>query len=659
MTTISAFRETHPRIHSPRAIIGLRIVWAIIFTIALIATIVSLEAYIRTCNCKPEIVAEWERMGIVQGVRIIFVILTAIHFTILMTLSSLLIWRRPDDRMAMFVAFTSIVHAVFLVTGPAASSAAWYYAVRQVTNFFTPTLWIALFFVFPNGRFVPSWSKYLLGALTITLLVVFLTPEPFNKPFSLIASILGLSGLIVGLWGMSQRVRSASTSIGSETFKLKHGTVSPEQRQQLKGFFMVFGASIILLLITVPFRLLVKDITALAIVTFFTHILMATVQMAVPAAIAFAILRYRLWDIDLVVNKALVSALVTVGLLLFFIVGFFTVNITTNLLGINHIYISVALPAALTAMLFNPVRARVRRFVDKSIYGFRFDLDQLQAAQRELVITTPGFHTGRTLSNIRLLDVVGKGGMGEIYKGVRDGKTVAVKVIPSNLLEDERIIQRFEREAQALLALQHPNIVSCLEYGEAENIHYLVMEMLSGQDLATYFRQRGKLTLDEIRSVVQDIAAALDYAHTQGIVHRDIKPGNVMLAQTGDTQKAVLMDFGIAKLSDGITSITTTGTIGTVDYISPEQIMSSGAVDHRTDIYAVGVMLYQLLTGELPFKGSPGQILFAHLHQPVPDILNLAPDVPLEIVDAVEKAMSKEPEERFNSLRELAQAFAA
>jgi tRNA A-37 threonylcarbamoyl transferase component Bud32 len=644
MVTISTFKETHLRIRNPQIILGLRVVWALAFTIALIATLVSLEAYIRTCNCKPEIVAEWERMGIVQGVRIIFVILTAIHFTILMTLSTLLIWRRPDDRMAVFVAFTSIIYAIFLVTGPTASSATWYYTVRQVTNFLTPIMWIALFFVFPNGHFVPSWSKYLLGAFTVALLAAFLAPESINKPVSLAVSIMGLAGLIIGLGGMVYRLRKIP---------------SAEERQQLKGFFMVFGAAIVLSLIAIPFRMLVKDITTLAIVTFFTHILMATLQMAVPAAIAFAILRYRLWDIDLAVNKALVSAIVTVGLLLFFIVGFFTVNITTNLLGINHIYVSVALPAALTALLFNPVRKQVRRFVDKSIYGFRFDLDQLHAAQRELAINAPGFYTGRTLSDVRLLDVVGKGGMGEIYKGVREGKDVAVKVIPANLLEDESIIQRFEREARALLTLHHPNIVSCVEYGAAENTHFLVMELLNGQDLATYFKQRGKLTLDEIRAVVQDIAAALDYAHMQGIVHRDIKPGNVMLAQRGDSQKAVLMDFGIAKLSDGTTSITTTGTIGTVDYISPEQIMSSGTVDHRTDIYAMGVMLYQMLTGELPYKGSAGQILFGHLYQPVPDIRSVAPDVPEEIADAIEKALSKKPEQRFDSMREFAVAFAA
>jgi predicted Ser/Thr protein kinase len=659
MATISTFKETHLRIHNPKIILGLRIVWALAFTIALIATLVSLEAYIRTCNCKPEIVAEWERMGIVQGVRIIFVILTAIHFTILMTLSTLLIWRRPDDRMAVFVAFTSIVHAIFLVTGPTASSATWYYTVRQVTNFLTPIMWLALFFVFPNGRFVPSWSKYLLGAFTLALFAAFLAPESINKPVSLVVALLGIAGLTTGFSGMMQRLRPASVPMGAEIFKIKQGAASPEERQQLKGFFMIFGTAIVLSLIAIPFRMLVKDITTLAIVTFFTHILMATLQMAVPAAIAFAILRYRLWDIDLAVNKALVSAIVTVGLLLFFIVGFFTVNITTNLLGINHIYISVALPAALTALLFNPVRKRVRRFVDKSIYGFRFDLDQLQAAQRELAINAPGFHTGRTLSNIQLLDVVGRGGMGEIYKGVRDGKNVAVKVIPSNLLEDESIIQRFEREARALLTLHHPNIVSCVEYGAAENTHFLVMELLTGQDLATYFKQRGKLTLDEIRAVVQDIAAALDYAHMQGIVHRDIKPGNVMLAQRGDSQKAVLMDFGIAKLSDGTTSITTTGTIGTVDYISPEQILSSGTVDHRTDIYAMGVMLYQMLTGELPYKGSAGQILFGHLYQPVPDIRSVAPDVPEEIADAIEKALSKKPEQRFDSMREFAVAFAA
>jgi tRNA A-37 threonylcarbamoyl transferase component Bud32/uncharacterized membrane protein YuzA (DUF378 family) len=644
MTTLSTFKDTQPRIRNPQMITVLRVIWAVAVAIAVIATVVSLEAYIQTCNCQPAIVAEWERMGVVQGVRIIFVMLTALHFTILMTLSTLLIWRRPDDKMAVFVAFTSIVHAIFLVTGPAASSAAWYYAVRQVTNFLTPITWIALFFVFPNGRFVPSWSRYLLGALTLLLLGAFLAPETLRQLFQTGATLVGLAGLIIGLGAMVYRLRSIP---------------SAEERQQLKGFFMVFGSAIVCMLIAMPFRLLVQDITALAIVTFFTHILGATLQMTIPAAIAFAILRYRLWDIDLAVNKAVVSAIVTIGLLLFFVMGFFIVNITTTLLGINHIYISVALPAALTALFFNPIRKRVRHWVDKSIYGFRFDLDELQAAQRELAITSPGLHSGRTLGTFKLLDVIGKGGMGEIYKATSAGKTVAVKVLPANLLEDRTIVQRFEREARALLALQHPNIVPCLEYGKAENIQYLVMELLHGQDLASYFKQRGRLTLAELRGVVKDIAAALDYAHTQGFIHRDIKPGNVMLAQTANTQKAVLMDFGIAKITDGTTSITTSGTIGTVDYISPEQIMLSSAVDHRTDIYAMGVLVYHMLTGELPFKGSAGQIVFAHLYQPAPDIKNVVPDIPVSVADAITKALSKKPEERFDTITEFAQAFAA
>jgi hypothetical protein len=157
--TINRFPATEPlpRIHNPRLVLLLRIVWIVFAAVALLVTVVSIPAYIQTCNCAPEVVAEWERLGIAQGVRILFTALTALNMAILLLLSALIFWRRPDDVMAMYVALAALVQGVFLVAGPQVSAEPWYTAVRRIDNFLTPLSYIGLFFLFPTGRFYPRW----------------------------------------------------------------------------------------------------------------------------------------------------------------------------------------------------------------------------------------------------------------------------------------------------------------------------------------------------------------------------------------------------------------------------------------------------------------------------------------------------------------------
>ena len=326
----------------------------------------------------------------------------------------------------------------------------------------------------------------------------------------------------------------------------------------------------------------------------------------------------------------------------------------------DDVYISVAVPAAITALLFNPVRKRVRNAVDRRLYGFRFDLNQLNAAQQEEPITNPGLLSGKTVGEYRLLDVIGRGGMGEVYKGVGKDQTVAIKILPQDLATQEEPRARFKREADALTALDHPNIVQFYEYGAANLVPYLAMQLVEGEELTDRLKREKRLSLDEVQCILSDLSSALDYAHERGLVHRDIKPSNVMLTREADgATKAVLMDFGIAKIQDSLTSLTGSGAIGTIDYMSPEQIKESRQVDRRSDVYALGVLLYLMLTGELPFKGNPAQILFAHLQQPVPDPRILVPDLPRTVAQALMKALAKTPDERFASAGELANAFMA
>ena len=250
-----------------------------------------------------------------------------------------------------------------------------------------------------------------------------------------------------------------------------------------------------------------------------------------------------------------------------------------------------------------------------------------------------------------------RGGMSEIYRGrhSRLGREVAIKILPAGLATEADFRVRFEHEARAIASLRHENIVQVFDFGDVGGTYYMVMEFIDGQDLGTRMNQQKGLPLAEVAQISRQIGSALDYAHQQGFVHRDVKPSNVMLAG----QRAVLTDFGIAKLRAGDTGATKTGMLmGTLNYIAPEQIRSSGEVDYRADIYSLGVMLYQMLVGELPFSGdNPGNIMMAHLQQPPPDPRDLLHDLPLGVALAILQALEKEPDDRQRSASELAQAL--
>jgi tRNA A-37 threonylcarbamoyl transferase component Bud32 len=292
--------------------------------------------------------------------------------------------------------------------------------------------------------------------------------------------------------------------------------------------------------------------------------------------------------------------------------------------------------------------------------------------------TATGSLTGTHLGPYEVLEPLGRGGMAEVYKGYhpRLDRTVAIKILPARLAADDDFRQRFEREARAIAALKHPNVVQVFDFGDSAQVYYMVMEFIAGRDLAHLMRERGPLPLTEALPLIQDVAGALDYAHAQGLVHRDVKPSNVMLeiqkAESGGQKaepadrllptayRAVLTDFGIAKMLTGNTGATKTAMLGTLDYMAPEQIRAASEVDGRADQYALGVLAYQLLTGQLPFSGDhPGAVLMAHLQQPPPDPRRHAPALPDAAAQALLRAMAKDPDERFRRVAEFGEALRA
>src|SRR5579862_1050677 len=258
----------------------------------------------------------------------------------------------------------------------------------------------------------------------------------------------------------------------------------------------------------------------------------------------------------------------------------------------------------------------------------------------------------KKLGKYDVLDVIGRGGMGVIYKAVDPGigRVVAIKMMTGAFLENPELLQRFYREAQSAGKLQHPNIVTIYDLGVQDGNPYLVMEFLEGESLENVIRTHRAISLEEKLDIVIQVCEGVGYAHQRQIIHRDIKPANVMLLQD---RRVKIVDFGIARVgNDGMTR---PGQImGSIHYMSPEQI-NVGSVDARSDIFSIGVLLYQLLTGKLPFEGKDtGDTLLKILHEPPPPLSQFLTDYPAELDEIIERVLAKDRELRFQAAEDLA-----
>lgn len=258
--------------------------------------------------------------------------------------------------------------------------------------------------------------------------------------------------------------------------------------------------------------------------------------------------------------------------------------------------------------------------------------------------------------NYEVVKKLGEGGMGVVYKAIHNlsGQEVAIKMLPPELSQDEGIRTRFINEARLLAKLDHPNIVTLYNFLEEDQKFYLIMQFVKGKTLEDYIREKGKLSIDEAVSIFSQVCDALSYAHKLGVIHRDIKPANIMI--TPDMRVKV-MDFGIAKLTGG-TKLTATGiAVGTVWYMSPEQIRGA-ELDARSDLYALGITLFEALTGRVPFNSeSDYEVRKSHVEVNPPSPLTIDNTLPKAVETILLKVLSKNPEDRYQSAEEFKKAI--
>jgi serine/threonine protein kinase len=266
---------------------------------------------------------------------------------------------------------------------------------------------------------------------------------------------------------------------------------------------------------------------------------------------------------------------------------------------------------------------------------------------------------GDTFAGCRIDAIAGRGEMGLVFKAweIQAKRVVALKVIKPELARDGGLRARFAREGVLATQISHPHIIPVHRAGEEDGVQYMVMRFVEGVGLDDLRRLLGRFSPAHAARLVTQIAAALDAVHARGFVHRDVKPGNVLVTGTAPHEHLYLTDFGLAKrMTDGSDLTGIGGYVGTPDYIPPEQV-SGDTVDARSDVYALGCLLYELLSGNVPFPRENHMLtIFAHLSFPVPVLSEDSPDIPVGFDRVINRAMSKDPAERYRSASDLARA---
>lgn len=590
----------------------------------------------------PRILGRFQDVPNTDGLALLSRLVEVFTFAAFASVALILYWRRGDDWLALFTGMLLLLTAYGYtgsrLTGtPWAAASFWLVALME-------TFQVTFFYIFPNGKFLPAWAKWGVVPLFIFRFLIWENIYRNNLPQGALEVAIVFLLLLIG--------------VGLQVYRYRR-QARPVERQQVKWLLVGFTATILFVAPSIYIVSVFSDMSPglVAVVV----IARTLALLLVPISLGISVMRYRLWELDLTINRSVVGAIVIALLAGVFAAVFFAVQAVIEALsGAPSPAFALVASAIAAGALFLPVQRRVRNFVDRRIYDFRFNLNELRDAQKLPDVQKPGALTGQTIGAYQILDVLGRGGMGEVYKGFGEDRVVAVKIMPPEIAKEAKNAARFEREIEALKSIDHPNIVHLLNAGVQGEQRYMVMDYIDGTDLTHYIRDHGAFTVETAYEIAEQIGAALSYIHARGQVHRDVTSGNIMVVPGGETMRAVLMDFGLVKLIDRPTDITMSGDVmGTIDYMSPEQIIQTQTVDYRSDIYAFGAVYFEMLTGKRMFNGGPAQVLFAHLYQPPPNPREVCPDLPKPLAAVIMQALAKNPDERFKSIADFVSAAAA
>jgi tRNA A-37 threonylcarbamoyl transferase component Bud32 len=572
----------------------------------------------------------------------------------------ILYWFKSDDLVALLVAFTLI--------GTGANAFSPLYLSATVIGSKTPVIFMMAMiltcqqltcYLLPDGKFPQRWMKYAAASWFLWLML-----SVFGKSIPLNLFDWAGNGFTIYLFA---ELIVLLSGIYALIYRYFH-TDNPIKREQLK--WMVFSIAVAVIvgvgsnLFLVYFQKTGPSAGLSLIVNMSIQTLSVLAELGVPAAMVFSILRYRLYDIELVINHSLIYGLLAAFLVAVF--GAVLFCLQAMFLAVtgkeNPPTIDIVLASLAAFSLFRPTLKALQNFVNRNLFGIEVDVNNVDRMNARLARASQlPSHMVTTIGGYTDLELIARGGMGEIYKArpLTLNRTVAIKILSIYFKDDSAFNKRFAREAELMARLRHPNIITIYDYGEHDGLPYIVMEYLTGKTLSQIMKERKSVPLVESLPLLEDLASALDYAHDQGVIHRDIKPSNVILepmttSTKGQTQRAILMDFGIARFVTENTMLTAWGDVlGTADYISPEQAHGVAELDRRADLYSFAAMTYQLLTGHRPFeRNNTWAMIRSHLEEPPPDP-RLHIDMPEIAAQALLKALAKKPEERFASVGEF------